>query len=150
MRMSRAREALERYLKSGELVIVPAYEDGNDRAGMFFPLDYYANPDRGAIPAWKNQMAEMTWLYWLTYEGLSAADDVTIPALFVHGDECALPANVKDIHARLRGLKELIWTDGSQVDFYDQPRLVGKAIAAVVPWFDRTLRKGREKILKVA
>lgn len=45
--MCRAREAVERYLKNGEVVIVPAYEAGNDRAGMFFPLDYYANPDRG-------------------------------------------------------------------------------------------------------
>lgn len=95
-------------------------------------------------------MAEMSWLYWLTFDGLSAADEVSTPALFVHGDECVLPANVKDVHARLRGEKELVWTGGSQVDFYDQQRLVDKAMAAVVPWFDRTLRKGREESLKVA
>lgn len=148
--MCRAREAVERYLKNGEVVIVPAYEAGNDRAGMFFPLDYYANPDRGAIPAWKNEMAEMSWLYWLTFDGLSAADEVSKPALFVHGDECVLPGNVKEVHARIRGEKELVWTGGSQVDFYDQQRLVDKAMAAVVPWFDRTLRKGREESLKVA
>jgi fermentation-respiration switch protein FrsA (DUF1100 family) len=150
LRIGRAREAVERYIKSGEVTIVPAYEAGDDRAGMFFPLDYYANTDRGAIHAWKNQMAEMSWLYWLTYDGLSAADEIITPVLFVHGDECVLPENVKNIYARLRGQKEMVWMEGSQVDFYDQPKLVDKAVAAAVSWFDRTLRKGKEDILKVA
>ncbi len=149
-RLDRARKAFERYMKSGDVVTVPAYEAGNERAGMFFPLDYYAKPDRGAILEWKNEMAEMTWLYWLTFDGLSAADEVSTPVLFVHGDGCVLPANVKDVHARLKGEKELVWTDGSQVDFYDQPVLVNKAMAEVVPWFERTLRKGGEKIRKAA
>ncbi len=149
-RLDRGREALERYLRDGEVTMVPAYAAGNDRAGMFFPLDYYANPNRGAIPAWKNQMAEMSWLYWLSFDGLSASDEVATPVILVHGDDCVLPQNAREVHARLRGPKELVWTSGGQVDFYDQPALVEKAIGAVVPWFDKTLRKSAEGTRKAA
>jgi uncharacterized protein len=72
LRLGRARDALEAYWRTGEVVTVPAYDEGNDRAGMFRRLDYYANPARGAIPEWNNQMAEMSWAYFLTFDGLSA------------------------------------------------------------------------------
>jgi fermentation-respiration switch protein FrsA (DUF1100 family) len=138
-RLARAGEAIERYVRTSEVVTVPAYRDGDDRAGMFFKLDYYARADRGAVAAWRNEMAEMSWLYWLTFDGLSAAEGVSAPALFVHGDGCVLPEHVKRIHARVRGPKELVWSKGDQVDFYDQPELVDAALAAVKPWFDKTL-----------
>src|SRR5262245_11593850 len=59
MRLERARQAMGRYVASGEVVMVPAYRAGDDRAGMFFELDYYADPKRGAVREWKNEMAEM-------------------------------------------------------------------------------------------
>ncbi|MBC8119599.1 MAG: alpha/beta hydrolase [Burkholderiaceae bacterium] len=141
LRVSRAQEAVERFTTTGEVTTVPAYEDGNDRAGMFFPLDYYARADRGAVPSWKNEMAEMSWLYWLTFDGLSAADRVDKPTLLVHGDGCVFPDHVRQIHSRLKGEKRLVWLEGGQVDFYDQPDLVEAAMAEVGPWFARTLRR---------
>jgi uncharacterized protein len=140
LRLARATEALEAYVERGETVMVPAYEDGNDRAGMHFRLDYYGQVDRGAVPTWSNQMAEMTWLYWLTFDGLSAASGVDTPALFVHSDGCVFPEHVRQVHARVTGPKELVWSEGTQTDFYDQPAQVAVAVAAVKDWFDRTLR----------
>jgi uncharacterized protein len=139
LRLARARQATIAYLKTGDLSIVPAYEDGNDRAGMFFPLDYYARPDRGAIPSWKNQMSEMTWIHWLTFDGLAAARRVTTPCLFVHSDGCVFPDHVKQVHAEVTGPKELVWSTGSQIDFYDQPQQVDAALEAIDAWFRRTL-----------
>ena len=55
---------------------VAAVEAGDDRAGMFIEMDYYANPSRGAIPLWRNEMTELTWQHWLTYDGLRAAPAV--------------------------------------------------------------------------
>ena len=75
--------------------MVPAYKDGDDRAGMYFPLDYYGRSDRGAIAAWKNEMAEMTWMYWLTFDGLSAARHVSTPTMFVHSDGCVFPEHLR-------------------------------------------------------
>jgi fermentation-respiration switch protein FrsA (DUF1100 family) len=139
LRMARARDATMKYLKTGDLSIVPAYENGNDRAGMFFPLDYYAQPDRGAIPAWRNEMSEMTWSHWLTFDGLAAAGRVGSPCLFVHSDGCVFPDHAKQVHASVKGPKELVWMTGNQIDFYDQPQEVNAAMEAIDAWFRRTL-----------
>jgi uncharacterized protein len=139
LRLARARAALDEYLATGEVRTVPAYENGNDRAGMFFELDYYAGPGRGAVPAWTNAMAEFSWLYWLTFDGLSAAPRVSVPALFVHSDDCVLPGNVKVVRDRLTGPSELVWAHGSQTDFYDQPDQVSLAVDAADRHFRRTL-----------
>ncbi|HEX6309690.1 MAG TPA: alpha/beta hydrolase [Longimicrobiales bacterium] len=139
LRLGRAREALEVYATSGDVVTVPAYAPGDDRAGMFFDLDYYGQRGRGAVPEWKNAMAEMAWAGWLTFDGLSAASDVTVPTLMVHGEGCVLPENARAVYAALRGPKELVWTEGSQIDFYDQPRQVDAAVEAMVPHFGEVL-----------
>lgn len=139
-RVARALEASRKFSQTGKPSLVPAYEAGNDRAAMFFPLDYYASTDRGAIPQWKNEMDETSWCYWLTFDGMSSAARVSTPTLLVHSDGCVLPDHVRQIHRELAGLKELVWSEGSQVDFYDIPLHVERAMQAVTPWFYRTLR----------
>jgi hypothetical protein len=139
LRLDRARAALADFQDSGEVRTVPAYENGNDRAGMFFELDYYADPARGAVPAWVNAMAEMSWLYWLGFDGLAAAPRVSTPTLLVHGDGCVLPGNVKIVRDRLAGPAELVWAEGSQTDFYDQPAQVSLAVDAADQHFRKTL-----------
>lgn len=138
-RLERGRAALDEYLRSGHSPTVPAYASGDDRAGMFLEMDYYASPDRGAVPSWVNEMAEMSWLYWLTFDGLSAAPRVSAPTLFVHSDGCVLPGNVRSVSGRLAGPVELAWADGGQTDFYDQPQQVSAAIRAATGHFRKTL-----------
>jgi uncharacterized protein len=140
-RLARAQEALDEYRKTGQLRKVRAYAPGDERAGMSFEMDYYGNPARGAVPAWSNEMAESSWLHWLTFDGLAAARAVTAPTLLVHSDACALPDNAKAVHARLAGRKELAWLGkGSQTDYYDQPEYVNAAIERASSWFQDTLR----------
>ena len=139
MRLARAREALDDYATTRTVKMVPAYRAGDDRAGMFFELDYYANPKRGAVPEWKNEMAEMSWLYWLTFDGLRAAREVKVPTVMVHGDGCVLPDHAKAIHAALRGPKRLEWKDGTQIDFYDQPAQVASSVDIVDEHFRDSL-----------
>jgi fermentation-respiration switch protein FrsA (DUF1100 family) len=139
LRIGRAREALEAWAKSGEVMMVPAYAAGNERAGMFFELDYYADPRRGALPEWKNEMAEMSWLFWLTFDGVRAAREVNAPTLIVHSDGCVFPDHAKAVYAALQGPKQLEWSEGSQIDFYDQDAQVTRAVALAVPHFRATL-----------
>jgi uncharacterized protein len=139
LRLERAHAALEEFVHTGDVRMAPAYKEGDDRAGMHFRLDYYARDDRGAVAAWKNEMAEMTWLYWLSFDGLSIADRVSTPALFVHSDGCAFPEHARQVCARVTGPKELVWSEGSQIDFYDQPAQVDVAVDAVRRWFEWTL-----------
>ena len=139
LRLARANRALETWATSGDVVMVPAYRPSDDRAGMFFDLDYYANPRRGAVPEWKNEMAEMSWLFWLTFDGVRSAGEVSVPTVMVHGDGCVLPEHAKAVHAALRGPKQLEWTEGSQIDFYDQEPQVIKAAAIASQHFRATL-----------
>jgi uncharacterized protein len=118
--------------------MVPAYKPGDELAGMFFELDYYGNPERGAVPSWKNEMATMSWFHWLTFDGLQAATHVKTPTLFVHSAGCVFPDHVKRVHSLLTGPKDLVWTDGTQIDFYDRPDLVEKAIGAAHRHFSTT------------
>ena len=119
--------------------MVPAYRVGDDRAGMFWELDYYANPKRGAVPEWKNEMAEMSWLFWLTFDGLRSAGDVTVPTLVVHGEGCAFPDHARSVYAALKGPKQTEWAEGRQIDYYDQEPHVTRAAALAVRHFQATL-----------
>lgn len=94
------------------------------------------------MAAWRNEMSVMSWRPWLTFNGLVAAAQVDQPCLLVHGDGCALPDNAKRVHAELRGPKELIWGDGAQTDYYDQPIEVERAVAAACRHFAATLQPG--------
>ncbi|MEJ3657415.1 alpha/beta hydrolase [Actinomycetes bacterium KLBMP 9759] len=139
MRLDRASEAFDLYQRTGEVRTVPAYEAGNDRAGMSRDLPYYAEPGRGAVPTWRNEMAEFSWAYWLTFDGLSAAPAVSTPALFVHGDGCVLPDNVRAVAAALDGPAEVVWAEGDQIDFYDQDTQVTLAADAADEHYRNTL-----------
>ena len=129
-RLDRAAEALAAYQRTGEVRTVPAYEAGNEQAGMFFDLDYYGSPERGAVPNWVNEMAELSWAYWLTFDGLSAAPQVRVPSLFVHGDGCVLPENLRAVAGKVAGPAETVWAEGTQIDFYDQDQQVALAVDA--------------------
>jgi hypothetical protein len=129
-RVARARAAADRYAATGTIDAVPAYKAGDENAAMFFETDYYANPARGAVPAWKNEMATLSWAYWFMFDGLRAAGHVRTPSLFVHSDRCVFPDNVRTIHERLCGPKQLVWAEGAQTDFYDQPAQLERAVIA--------------------
>ena len=68
-----------------------------------------------------------------------AAERVTTPSLFVHSDGCVFPDHVRQVHAKIRGAKELVWSKGDQIDFYDQPQQVDAAMQAITAWFGKTL-----------
>jgi uncharacterized protein len=130
-RLDAARDAMLRYEATHAVDVVPAYRAGDPSAAMFFELDYYGNPARGNVPTWTNHMATLSWTYWLLFDGLSAADQVSVPTLIVHADGCVFPENVRLVHARLSGPKQLVWTEGTQTDFYDRPAQVDAALDAV-------------------
>lgn len=131
------------FLRGQPRTNVPAYAPGDERAGMHIELDYYANPDRGAIAAWKNGMAPMSWAHWLTFDGMSVAPMNRIPSLMVHGPGCALPDNARRVYERWGGPKQLDWIEGGQTDFYDRSVQVDRAVAAIDAWFKTHLAARR-------
>jgi fermentation-respiration switch protein FrsA (DUF1100 family) len=139
-RLEAAVRAVERYTAGGEVLTVPAYRAGDETAGMFFELDYYGNPSRGAVPTWRNEMAVMSWASWLPFDGLRAAPRVGMPTLIVHSDGCVFPENARAVYDALPGQKRLHWSsEGTQTDFYDQPAQVDEAAAEAIKHFRETL-----------
>jgi hypothetical protein len=82
----------------------------------------------------------MAWTDWLTYDALAAAPGVTVPTLLVHSDDSAYPDNVRRFHAALGGSRDLFWTQGAHVDFYDRDPYVAKAVASAVAHFAQAFR----------
>jgi fermentation-respiration switch protein FrsA (DUF1100 family) len=142
-RLVRAAEALAAYQAGGELRTVPAYVEGDERAAMSLPLEYYGSPGRGAVPSWTNEMAELSWLSWLTFDGLSGAEDIDVPTLFVHSDDCVLPDNVRALADRMPRT-DLVWATGTQIDFYDQEPQVTLAVDAAAQHFRTHLPSAHE------
>ncbi len=137
-RLDRAEAAVRALVGGGDARLAPAYGPGDDRAGMMMEMDYYANPARGAVPSWRNEMNELSWSHWLTFDAFAAVPDVRVPSLFVHSDQAVLPDNVKAIAERLGDLADLAWSEGEQTDFYDRPEQVGYAVDAAIRHFNAT------------
>jgi dienelactone hydrolase len=128
-RLARSSEASRTLLSSGTAPSVPAYAARDERAGMFIEMDYYANPTRGAVPSWVNEMSELSWFGWLTYDAFAAAASGNrVPTLLVHSEAAVLPDNVRRVAALLgEDVASTRWLDGEQTDFYDQPAQVEAA-----------------------
>ncbi|MBA3691867.1 MAG: alpha/beta hydrolase [Acidobacteria bacterium] len=140
-RVDLANAAMNKFRSSGQMDYVPAYDPNNENAAMFFEVDYYADPKRGAIPQWENQFAVASWSEWLQLNGIDGvAEKITVPVLFIHSDNSALPDNVRRFHRLVKGSKDLYWSsEGTQTDYYDQEPYVGKAAQIAAVHFRNTL-----------
>jgi hypothetical protein len=132
--------AREKYEASGEVEYVPVVSATDPRAAMPMEIDFYLNPARGGIPAWPNRFALMAWRDWLTYDAVALAPRVTRPTLIVHSEDAAIPEGTRRFHAGLAGPKDILWTSGTQFDFYDQEPQVTLAADTAAGHFGRTLR----------
>ncbi|MFJ3086725.1 alpha/beta hydrolase [Streptomyces sp. NPDC086838] len=134
-----AAEAGRRYEETGEVTYVPVVSGSTPEAAMPFDIDFYLNPERGGIPQWPNRYAVMAWTEWLDHDAIAVAPRVTVPTLLVHSEDAAIPDGARRFHNALTGPAELLWTDGSQFDFYDQSPQVRLAADAAAEHFARTL-----------
>lgn len=137
--------ALADFKENGKVKYVPAFSSTDNHAAMFIPdpvppMDYYAGASRGVIPQWKNEFAAISWVDWLNLDAIGAvAPHITQPILMVHSDNSALPENVRKFYSLVKSPKELYWTEGFHLDFYDKDKEVGDAAQAVIKHFRKTL-----------
>ncbi|MFF0202284.1 alpha/beta hydrolase [Streptomyces sp. NPDC005017] len=134
------QEARVRHDDTGETEYVPVVSATDERAAMPYDIDFYLNPGRGGIPAWPNRFAVMAWQDWLTYDSIALAPRIDRPTLLVHSEDAAIPEGARRFHAGLAGPRDILWTEGTQFDFYDREPQVTIAVDAVAAHFGRTLR----------
>ncbi|MFI6517539.1 alpha/beta hydrolase [Spirillospora sp. NPDC050679] len=138
-KIAEARAARARYEATGEVEYVPVVSGTDPRAAMPMEIDFYLDPRRGGIPAWPNRFAVMAWEGWLTFDAIALAPRVGAPTLIVHSQDAAIPDGARRFHDGLTGPKEIIWTSGTQFDFYDQEPNVTTSVQAAAKHFGATL-----------
>jgi uncharacterized protein len=126
LHIEKAKAAKEKFINEGINQSVPAYDPNNMEAAMFFPVDYYAKPDRGAVPTWRNNFAEMSWEKWLTYDGIAASKKVEVPVLMIASEKQFLPDGTKEAFHNLSNKhKSLAWlNEFEHTDFYDNSKAI--------------------------
>jgi len=131
-RRAAAREAAEVYRRTGENSMIPAYSDVDQAASHPGPNEYYMDAARGGgVREWRNEFSVMSWGPWLAFDPVAQAPRVTVPALIVHSDECALPGQARKVYDILSGPKRVHWSTGPHFEFYDGPDKVREAADVV-------------------
>ncbi|HEU4471366.1 MAG TPA: nuclear transport factor 2 family protein [Flavisolibacter sp.] len=135
-----ARKAKADFANNGIIAYIPSISKTDSTAAMFGDFDYYLNSSRGAVPQWGRQFAVMSWEDWLTFEPMTAAAKINQPVLMIHSDGAVLADYVRRFYRDLPNPgKELSWTEGSQFDFYDQPKQVNESVLTMTRFFSKHL-----------
>ncbi|HSK06621.1 MAG TPA: alpha/beta hydrolase, partial [Acidimicrobiia bacterium] len=90
---------------------------------------------------YSNGFAVQSHAYTLPFDAQGAAEEIGVPTLVVHSENALAPDLAHRFFARLKVPKEELWLQSEgQIDFYDDPALVGAASDAIVRFFAETLR----------
>lgn len=141
-KIRQAREAKKEFAEKGIVEYIPAISKTDPTAAMFGDFDYYLNAGRGAVPQWSaDKFAVMSWEDWLTFDPMTVAGSIRVPTLMIHSDNAVLGEYVKTFFNNIpHDNKVLHWTEGSQFDFYDQPKQVSEAVTAITVFFKNNLQ----------
>jgi pimeloyl-ACP methyl ester carboxylesterase len=131
--ITRGQSAADRFEQTGQADYVLATSKTDKTAVMYGDLDYYQNPQRGAISQWENRFAVASWAEWLTFNSLPAAQQIKVPTLFIHSEKAAIPDGARQFFAAIPAEdKQFAWLrDRTQFDFYDQPATVDQSVALI-------------------
>jgi uncharacterized protein len=140
-RVAKGKAAAAKFAQTGNAEYVLATSKTDKTAVMYGDLDYYQNPQRGAIPQWVNQFAVASWAEWLTFNPMPVASRIQVPTLFIHSEKAAIPDGARQFFATIPGQnKQMHWLpERTQFDFYDQPNTVNQSIALIVDYLKTSL-----------
>ena len=84
-----------------------------------------------------NGFALMSREHTLVYDAQAAAPKIRVPTVLVHSERALAPALARAFYDRLEVPKAIHWLESKgQIDFYDDPALIGPAVEQL----DRDLR----------
>lgn len=140
-KIAEGQAAKARFEQTGEADYVLATSATDPTAVMYGDIDYYQNPDRGAIPEWDNRFAVASWAEWLTFNPMPVASQIQVPTLFIHSEQAAIPDGARQFFANISSPnKQFAWLEQrTQFDFYDQEDTVNQAIALIENHLRNTL-----------
>jgi uncharacterized protein len=137
--IERGRAAARVWRETGVAETIPAVApDGGDVA---MPLreayEFYGTP-RGHVPNYVNGYAVQSFAYSLPFDAKGAADTLDVPVLLVHSENALVPELAHSFFGAVNAPKRELWLDSQgQIDFYDDPQLIGPAADAVADFLRR-------------
>jgi uncharacterized protein len=135
------RSVLARFVDSDDRMPAVSF-DGPAAMGGREPWEYYGT-ERSASPHWVNEVTAASLYALMTLDVLSSADLLErTPLLVVHGthDDYCSPAGAQALFDRATGPKTLEWIETTNhIELYDSPPHLDRAMAALVPFFEREL-----------
>ena len=136
-RIDRGRAAERRWRASGEAeTILAVAPDGGDVAMPLREAYEFYGTSRGQVPGYVNGYAVQSLAYSLPFDARGAADTIDVPVLIVHSEKALAPDLARAFYAAAKSPKQELWLRSQgQIDFYDDPRLVGPAADAVAAFF---------------
>lgn len=137
-------ETLQKRMSVEESTLIAAYSETDPTAANYRPTpgayDYYLNPRRGNVPTYRNQLNTLSFKYMYLPDPIAAASDISVPAIIVHSDGCALPGQAKAFYEVLASQKkEYADGGGSHFDYYDKPEQVDFAVSRIAGFFRENL-----------
>jgi fermentation-respiration switch protein FrsA (DUF1100 family) len=135
--IERGRAAESKWYATGHADTIPAVApDGGDVAMPLREAYEFYGTARGAHPNYVNHYAVQSFAYTIPFDAVGAAAKIRVPTLVVHSDKALAPSLARKFIAGLGGPREELWLRSTgQIDFYDDPNLIGAAADAIARYF---------------
>ena len=135
--LARAQAAQRRWLERGEPTTIPAVarESGDVAMPLREAFEYYGTA-RGAVPNYVNEYAVQSGIWTIPFNVQGDAARITAPFLLIHSEKALAPTLARRFFAAVTSRREQMWLESrGQIDFYDDPVLIGTACDAIARWF---------------
>jgi fermentation-respiration switch protein FrsA (DUF1100 family) len=144
-RIERGRVAERAWRETGVAETIPAVApDGGDVAMPLREAYEFYGTARGAVSNYLNAFAVQSFAYTTPFDAVGAAPLIDAPTLVVHSENALAPALARKFIAGLHVPVETSWlTSSGQIDFYDDPALIGQAADLIAAFLDRVLQPSR-------
>ncbi|HEV3364411.1 MAG TPA: alpha/beta fold hydrolase [Acidimicrobiia bacterium] len=131
--IARGRAAERRWRESGEVETIPAVAaDGGDVAMPLREAYEFYGTSRGAVDNYTNGFAVQSLAYTTPFDAQEAAARIRVPFLLVHSEHALAPTLARQFYDAVSTPKSQLWLESEgQIDFYDDPRLIGLAADAI-------------------
>ena len=132
--IERGLAAERRWRETGEADTIPAVApDGGDVAMPLREAFEFYGTSRGAVDNYTNAFAVQSLAYTTPFDAQEAAARIRVPFLLVHSEHALAPSLARSFFAAVDAPKSELWLESQgQIDFYDDPRLIGAAADAIV------------------
>jgi uncharacterized protein len=140
--IERARAAESKWHATGVADMIPAVApEGGDVAMPLREAYEFYGTARGAQPNYVNRYAVQSFAYTIPFDAVGVAAKIRIPTLIVHSEKALAPSLARKFIAGLAGPRDELWLrSAGQIDFYDDPDLIGQAAEAIAKFFRANLQ----------